>query len=128
MYVIFHPQLVSLVVWLCVCVCACQLPIDTSKLKILQILKEAYRDAIKRKRDKIGMRCSTCSTYDFHIVSVVTFPESTTQSLYCCLVCLSQTLLLCRILSLVHTQLLLSCKLQYIVIVLKISTLVEQAL
>ena len=47
------------------------------------------------KGDKIGMRCSTCFTYDFHIMSVVTFPESTTQSLcYCRLGCLSQTLLL----------------------------------
>ena len=39
-------------------------------------------------------------------MNVVIFPESTTQSLYCHLVCLSQTLLLCRIVSLVHTQLL----------------------
>ena len=58
--------------------------------------KEAYRDGIKRKGDKIGMGWSTCFTYDFHIVSVLTFLESTTQSLYCHLVCLSQTLLLCR--------------------------------
>ena len=49
---------------------------------------------IKMKGDKIGMGYSTCFTYDFHIVSVVTFPESTTQYLYCHLVCLSQTLLL----------------------------------
>ena len=48
--------------------------------------KEAYyRDGIKRKGDKIGMRYSTCFTYNFHIVSVMTLPESTTQSLYCCL-------------------------------------------
>ena len=60
-------------------------------------------------------------------MSDMTFPESTTQSLYCCLVCLSQTLLLCRILSLVHTQLLLTCQLQYIVIVMQISTLIGQA-
>ena len=56
------------------------------------------------------------------------FPESTTQSLYCCLVCLSQMLLLCRILSLVHTQLLPTCQSQYIVIVMKTLTLVGQAL
>ena len=61
-------------------------------------------------------------------MSVVTFPESTTQSLYFCLVCLSQTLLLCRILSLVHTQLLLTCQSQYIVIVMQTPTLVGQAL
>ena len=75
--------------------------------------KEAYRDGIKRKRYKIGMGCSTCFTYDFHIVSVVTFPESTSRSLYCRLVCLTQTLLLCRILSLslVHKQLILTYQL-----------------
>ena len=51
----------------------------------------------------MGMRCSTCFTYNFHIVSVMTFLESTTQSLvYCCLVCLSQTPLLCRIVSPCH--------------------------
>ena len=61
------------------------------------------------------MRCSTGFTYNFHIVSVMTFPESTTQSLYCHLVCLSQTMLLCMSLSLVHTQLLLTCQSQYIV-------------
>ena len=58
----------------------------------------------------------------------MTFPESTTQSQYCRLVCLSQTLLLCRILSLVHTQLLFTCQLQYVVIVIQISTPVGQAL
>ena len=39
-------------------------------------------------------------------MSVLTFPEPTTQSLYCCLLCLSQTLLLNWILSLVHRLLL----------------------
>ena len=90
--------------------------------------KEAYRDGIKRKGDKIGIGCSTCFTYEFYIVCLVTFPESTTHPYYCCLVCLSQTLLLCRILSLVHTQVLLTCQLQYIIIVLQISTLVGQGL
>ena len=51
----------------------------------------------------------------------------TTQPLYCGLVCLFQTLLLCRILSLVHTQL-LTCQSQYIVIVMQTSTLVGEAL
>ena len=74
------------------------------------------------------MGCSTCFTYEFHIVSLMTFPESMIQFLYCRLVCLSQTLLLCRILSLIHTQLFLTCQLQYIVIILLISTQVGQAL
>ena len=74
------------------------------------------------------MRYSTCLTYKFHIISVVKVRESTTQSLYFRLVCLPKTLLLCMILSLVHTQLLLTCQLQYIVIVMQISTLVGQAL
>ena len=65
-------------------------------------------DDIKRKGDKIGMRCSTCFKHNFLIANVVTFLESTTKSLLGRLVCLSQTLLLCRIVSLVHTQLLLT--------------------
>ena len=69
--------------------------------------KEAYRDGVKRKGDKIVMRCRTCFTYDFHVVSVVTLPECMTQSLY-------------------SLQLLLTCQSQYIVV--QISTLVGQAL
>ena len=38
-------------------------------------------NGIKKKEDKIRMGCSTCFTYDFHIVSLVTFPISTIQSL-----------------------------------------------
>ena len=58
----------------------------------MEFKKEAYRDGIERKGDKKGMRYSTCFTYNFHIVSVVTFPESMTQSLYCRLVCSPKTL------------------------------------
>ena len=69
------------------------------------------------------MGCSTFFTYDSHIMSVVTFPESTTQSLYCRLVCLFQTLLLCMILGShtapVHLP---------VTIVMQVSTLVGQDL
>ena len=61
----------------------CHLPNITMHSRIRQVNKnptnfknEAYRDGIKRKGDEVQMRCSTCFTHDFHIVSVVTFLES----------------------------------------------------
>ena len=47
------------------------------------VKKEVYRGGIKREGDKIGMGmgCSTRFTYNIHIVSVLTFSESTAQSL-----------------------------------------------
>ena len=39
-------------------------------------------DIIIRKGPKIGMGCGICFTYNCHIVSVLTFPDSMAQSLY----------------------------------------------
>ena len=44
------------------------------------IKKEAYRDCIKRKEDKIGI---TYHMVYVHVGSVLIFPESMSQPLYC---------------------------------------------